>query len=776
MGRPRAVRATKARDGAGIVKQSSKQASQQPAVMSTPLTSADLIALLSSLTPLLSSPTAFLSPSAALRTSLLSQLQSLYAQQFSTSAASRLLPPSALLSVLPSLLTTGFTIDQVYEQWQMLQRPLTQRVKQAVSDFVQLSALLVDERKEGEEVEKVEEEVEKVEEAEDEDELDDDDVDGEEDEEVEDEDEAAKLEETLDDDDAEMEARLDALQHSGSEAQDEDEEAADDLDDDEEKEEQKQQEDATLHEQPTASKRAKRTAASSTASREVSEDAFFSLDQMERFADHYEDVDNQADDNKQQTADKADGEDDEWDDEVDLDADVGEVDMEAGERYGDFFDPPTEEELRGQSISDMHRQEDDEDDDGLRRGGDEEEDGGEEGLEIDGDEGVAAVEGDEFGGFFARLSSHRRAQQKKAPPPPSAQPSSDPNSTDAPTAPLSHFAQQQQALSSTLQQLEQQLITPKPWYHRGEVSAMERPTDSLLTTDLQVDSNVKQREVMTRAINESIEEVIRRRVSEGRYDDPVKRTANKAKPYRVKESTDVSSEKSTLGLGQLYEQQFMEEKAREDAAAGGAAADGTAKQHKSKQQQERDKQVSEIRTLFASLVADLSALSQYSYVPAERSEVRIVRDKDESDVLASEEVGIDFESGVREGRSVTEVMRGKRAGEMVGEGEREQVERKRRRRRMKERGQKRKRDQTVDDRNKQLAAGVNGIGTRKVLSQDELKKAMSAANVKKGRVAGGAAAAGGKGGGLNKSTKFFSQLQQNVAAVEADARRQGMLK
>ena len=165
-------------------------------------------------------------------------------------------------------------------------------------------------------------------------------------------------------------------------------------------------------------------------------------------------------------------------------------------------------------------------------------------------------------------------------------------------------------------------------------------------------------------------------------------------------------------------------------------------------------------------------------MPAERAEVRIVRDRDESDVLAAEEVGIDFESGVREGRSVNEVMRGKRGGEMVGEGERQQVERRRRRRQMKERGQKRKRQEAVDDRSKQLAAGVNGIGTRKVLSQDELKKAMSAGNVKKGVVAADSGAAGGGkgGGGLNKSGKFFSQLQRNVAAVEADARREGMLK
>jgi len=771
MGRPRTAR-TAARAGAAAYKKAGKGTLPQ---LSTAPPIADITALLSSLTPLLSSPTAFLSPSPALRSSLLSNLQSLYAQQFSTSAATQLLPPSALLSILPSLLTTGFTVDQIYEQWQLLQRPLTQRIKQTVGDIVQQSAAVMDEQKE------------EAEDKEGEDGLGGEDVDGEdealEDEELQAEDDAA---DELDAEDAEMEARLDAMQGHGEEEEEEDEEkegedeGEQNGDEDENDAEQEEPEMKQPKPSTTANKRTNRTA---TSSRDVSEDAFFSLNQMERFADHYEDIDNQPDDTdtKQQDTDgAADGE--QWDDEVDLDADVGEVELNGGERYDDFFDPPTQAELKGQSISDMHRQEDREDGEG-EEGEDEEEEeeegeGGEEGaLGMDAEDGgAAAAEGDEFGGFFARLASHHRAQHKKQQPLPLTEQPSD-STTTTPTAPLSHFAQQQQALSTTLQQLEQQLITAKPWYHRGEVSAMERPSDSLLTTDLQVDSNVKQREVMTRAINESIEEIIRRRVSEGRYDDPVKRTALKAKPYKVKDSTELSSEKSTQGLAALYEQQFMEEKAREDAAATGTAADGTAKPHKSKQQQERDKQVSEIRTLFASLVADLSALSQYSYVPAQRTEVRIVRDRDDSDVLAAEEVGIDFESGVREGRSVKEVMRGKRSGEMVGEGEREQVERKRRRRQMKERGQKRKREQVVEDRNKQLAAGVNGIGTRRVLSQDEVKKAMSAANVKKGTVGGGGGAAGGNsGGGLNKSGKFFSQLQQNVAAVEADARREGMLK
>ena len=622
MGRPRSARAKAA--AAKTVVRVAKGTTNHAVPRQSSAPEADFTALVSALTPLLSSPAAFLSPSPALRSSLLSQLQSLYAAQLSTSAVGQLLPASALLSILPTLSTTGFTVDQVYEQWQLLQRPLTAHIKHAVSDIVQHHKLLWDEQAaEGRaEVE-----------AEDENGMDDDNIEGEGKGEGEDDDEddGAEAEENLDEAEAEMEARLDAIQRHGEE-EDEEEEGEEEGDEDEQLDDEEEHKEAehtngeeddsqrgeqkSAKQQPVAAnKRAKRTGPSTSATREVGEDAFFSLDQMESFADHYEDINNTQPAATDDDTDIADADADhggvEWDDEVDLDADVGEVDLGGGEHYDDFFDPPTAEELKGQSISDMHRQEDEDDGvvavKGARGSGEAEEaEEAEQGeLEMDGDgEGVAAVEGDEFGGFFARLASHHRAQHKKAQqhnPATSAQPSAD-STTTAPAAPLSQFAQQQKALSSTLQQLEQQLITPKPWFHRGEVSAMERPTDSLLTADLQVESNVKQREVMTRAINESIEEIIRRRVSEGRFDDPVKRTANKAKPYRVKESAEVSSEKSTLGLSELYEKEYMEQKEREDATADASAANGTTKQHKSKQQQERDKQVTEIRTLFASLV------------------------------------------------------------------------------------------------------------------------------------------------------------------------------
>src|SRR6185437_14381506 len=122
---------------------------------------------------------------------------------------------------------------------------------------------------------------------------------------------------------------------------------------------------------------------------------------------------------------------------------------------------------------------------------------------------------DEFGGYFARLAAHQRKINSQP-----ALPAPSPSASTSTPTPLSSFQRQQAALSSTISSIESQLMNPKPWYHRGEISAAQRPSDSLLDAAVEVEYATKAREVMTREVNEQIEDIIRRRVSESRYDDP----------------------------------------------------------------------------------------------------------------------------------------------------------------------------------------------------------------------------------------------------------------
>ena len=726
--------------------------------------------LLQSLTPLLSSPLSFLSPSPTLTASLLAHAKLCYDRSYTVSSSSALLPPSAVLSSLPSLLVDGFTVEQVWEQLQLLHRPLLQRLRKETRKMEQAAASsgTQEEKETAQDDEQVEHEDDE------EDAADEDDGD-----------------EELDGDDAEMEARLDAMEAKEQPDDGDGDEQAEDEEDEEEVERHGQAE-AELSDgvddrdgQPRPSRPSKKRARSSAsaappaaAPREVSADAFFSLEQMERFADHFERIDNDpeaaarrrekmradrlrrkraarqagAEDGEEEEEEDEDADDaaDEYGGDVDLDVDVGEVDMAHGEKYGDFFDPPTAEELRGQSITEM--EEGGEADDG---------EAGEDGEEAeDGEEdGTAPSPEDEFGGYFARLA----AQQRKlsARPPAAAAAASAAESAAA----LSSYGRQQAALQPTLASLEHQLVNPKPWYHRGEVSAMQRPADSLLQEELQVDWAGKEREVITAEVNEQIEDVIRRRVSEAQYDDVVRKEKQRTQ-RTVRDDAELSSERSSKGLAQLYEEEYLERKKREDAEAAGGAAPKTS----SKAAQQRDAQVAEIRSLLSSLLSSLASLSNYSVAaPVSSEEVRIVRGQDEQQLLMREEVGIDFESGEggARGSSRKEVGGSKTQGEMVGEGEREQQERKRRRRRMKAAGRKRKREEEQQDKQRTSEAKPNRLGGRALLTAKEVQEAKSARNVKAGVVSPAAATAR-----YGKSSSFFRELQANVQAAEQDARRE----
>ena len=58
-------------------------------------------------------------------------------------------------------------------------------------------------------------------------------------------------------------------------------------------------------------------------------------------------------------------------------------------------------------------------------------------------------------------------------------------------------------------------------------------------------------EELTEERNEGIERLIKNRIIEEEWDDPVRIEAPKDKKYKVKE--DVSTEKSSVGLAEVYE-------------------------------------------------------------------------------------------------------------------------------------------------------------------------------------------------------------------------------
>lgn len=103
--------------------------------------------------------------------------------------------------------------------------------------------------------------------------------------------------------------------------------------------------------------------------------------------------------------------------------------------------------------------------------------------------------------------------------------------------------------------LEGQIIGEKPWQLRGEVTARSRPVNSLLFEEVNYEQHVKAPKI-TPETTESLEELIKQRIKDNRFDDPIRKT----KPALANTSSkqvEVSSEKSKVGLAQLYEQQLI---------------------------------------------------------------------------------------------------------------------------------------------------------------------------------------------------------------------------
>ncbi|KAL5064631.1 hypothetical protein RYX36_026368 [Vicia faba] len=120
----------------------------------------------------------------------------------------------------------------------------------------------------------------------------------------------------------------------------------------------------------------------------------------------------------------------------------------------------------------------------------------------------------------------------------------------------SSHEKQLEKIQSKIKLMEKANIEPKTWTMLGEVTASKRPMNSALEVDIDFEHNVRPAFVITDEINSSIEEMIKKRIIEGRFDD-VKRTPKlPLKAHRkVKELDD---NKSKQGLAEIYEQEYVE--------------------------------------------------------------------------------------------------------------------------------------------------------------------------------------------------------------------------
>lgn len=162
---------------------------------------------------------------------------------------------------------------------------------------------------------------------------------------------------------------------------------------------------------------------------------------------------------------------------------------------------------------------------------------------------------------------------------------------------LSTFERQQIQIQEQIAQLEKEAVADKKWALKGEVKAKDRPDDALLTEDLEFERTSKPVPVITNEVTESLEDMIRRRIQEEKFDDLQRRVISGVSSFGSKPRFELSDVKSSKSLAELYEDDYK-----------GTPQEGTVSEEL---QQTHD----EISDLFNNLIYKLDALSSAHFIP-----------------------------------------------------------------------------------------------------------------------------------------------------------------
>lgn len=170
----------------------------------------------------------------------------------------------------------------------------------------------------------------------------------------------------------------------------------------------------------------------------------------------------------------------------------------------------------------------------------------------------------------------------------------DSAAVDALPGRLSTHEQQQAKIAERIKTLEEEALAARDWFLRGEIGARQRPKNSALEIDMDYETTVAPPPAPSEEATSTLEERIRERIRERRFDDVI-RVAPPPPPRA--EAPEIDDKKSSKGLGELYAADY-------ERQVLGVSED-------------RDEPVrAEARRLFALLAGKLDALSHAHFRPA----------------------------------------------------------------------------------------------------------------------------------------------------------------
>lgn len=133
-------------------------------------------------------------------------------------------------------------------------------------------------------------------------------------------------------------------------------------------------------------------------------------------------------------------------------------------------------------------------------------------------------------------------------------------------------------IRKTIEVMEDAAVGKKPWELRGEVHGDARPKNSALDSNFEHDIALQNRAKIAPQSAEVIEDIIKKRIVDRLFDDvvrPLPRDYEEAKNSK-KELPAVSQEKPTEGLGDVYAREYLEQ--REKLSKAAEAADVVTKE------------------------------------------------------------------------------------------------------------------------------------------------------------------------------------------------------
>lgn len=126
---------------------------------------------------------------------------------------------------------------------------------------------------------------------------------------------------------------------------------------------------------------------------------------------------------------------------------------------------------------------------------------------------------------------------------------------------LSTHEKNQLAIQAQIKKLEAENVAPKPFTLTGETVASGRPENALLEEDLDFERAGKPVPIITAELNESIEELIKRRVMAREFDNLIRRAPEAADLYGRRAQgepiEEVSDSKPRRGLADEYAEHYL---------------------------------------------------------------------------------------------------------------------------------------------------------------------------------------------------------------------------